>query len=120
MLDTQGRKYHIHTYHYDVANGKTREVKIPWLFDEVIFENDGYSLNDANIEKIKRRFCRTAAISRKIQQDRHIDNLIESGVMEILSTYPEGTILTPEIINNLSDSVVRKLMPYYIRFIRKG
>ncbi|ENC6656139.1 HNH endonuclease [Aeromonas hydrophila] len=109
-----------HTYHYDVANGKTREVKIPWLFDEVIFENDGYSLNDANIEKIKRRFCRTAAISRKIQQDRHIDNLIESGVMEILSTYPEGTILTPEIINNLSDSVVRKLMPYYIRFMRKG
>lgn len=76
-------------------------------------------MTDANIEKIKYRFFRTAFISKKIQQDKHIDSLVEAGIKDVYSKYPDGTILTSDIINEISDSVARKLTPYYIGFIRK-
>lgn len=108
------------TYYYDVTSEKNEEVEIPWLFDKELFGSGGYLLTDANIEKIKHRFFRTAFISKKIQQDKHIDSLVDAGIKDIYSKYPDGTTLTSDIINEISDSVARKITPYYIRFIRKN
>ncbi|MGY3872587.1 HNH endonuclease [Aeromonas dhakensis] len=105
------------TYSHNVVTDLEESKDIPLLIDRDEIPAS-CELDDATVCKIRERLIRANSISSILQNKKHFDDLINSATNEFFRMYPEGAILTEEIRDSLVTSIMKRLIPYYLRHLQ--
>jgi hypothetical protein len=107
------------TYCFDLINITPiqREVRIEYTRQQLL---DFFSNKDAKpFEQVKNSFGHSIALGLKRQDDYQRNELLVRAVQNSLGKYPEGTIITPEMIKETVSEIMKNITPYIARRMKK-
>lgn len=107
------------TYFFDLINVVPiqREVTIDYdkkTLLEFFTNKDVYPF-----EKVKKSFDHSISLGLKRQDDYQRGELIEKAIQHSLGKYPEGTIITEEMIFETVNKIMKNITPYLLRRMKK-
>lgn len=107
------------TYFFDILNITRIERKVNMDYDRKTLLSF-FTNKDANpFEKAQKSFEHSIGLGLKIQDDNHRSKLIQKAIQGSLGKYPNGTIITEQMINETVNEIMKNLTPYLPRRMMK-
>lgn len=107
------------TYFFDLINVTSieREVNMNYNRETLL---DFFTNKDAKpFERVQKSFNRSIALALKRQDDNQRGELIEQAIQNSLGKYPEGEIITEQMINETVNEIMKNITPYLLRRMKK-
>lgn len=107
------------TYVYDLIKMEEIQRVVPLNYSRGqlldLFEN-----KDAKpFSQVQKKFERTLTIAMKRQSSKHNQDLIVKAMNNSLGKHPEGTEITKEMINELTNELMKEITPMILHHFRK-
>lgn len=107
------------TYCFDLIN-TTEIAKVVNLNYDRNTLLDFFTNKDAKpFEKVKKAFDHSIALGLKRQDDFQRGEILERAIQNSLGKYPDGVPITEEMINETVNEIVKSIMPYMVRRLKK-
>lgn len=106
-------------YFFDLINVVPAEREFKMDYDRQTLLNFFSKKEIKPFEKMKNSFDHSIGLGLKRQDDAHRNEILERAIQNSLGKYPEGTIITKEMVDETVNEVVKSIMPYLIRRMNK-
>lgn len=103
------------TYFFDLVNIVPIERELKMDYDRETLLKFFTEKETKPFEKMKNSFDHSIGLGLKRQDDAQRSEILERAIQNSLGKYPEGTIITKEMIDESVDEMVKSIMPYLIR-----
>ncbi len=100
-----------YSYTYDVLLNKEISKKITFNYDGEL-KGDEVELNKEFISRLQKKLSRVLVIADKRQVDAIISNITKEVMADILSKYPDGTLINEEMFNEFAKAISEEVAPF--------
>lgn len=107
------------TYCFDLINIVPVELEVNIDYDKKVLLDFFTNKDTKPFEKVKKSFDHSIALGLKRQDDHQRGELLERAIQNSLGKYPEGTIITEEMINEVVNEIMKNITPYLLRRMNK-
>ncbi|WP_418981923.1 HNH endonuclease [Alistipes sp.] len=108
------------TYCFDVLNSKVIEKEFSADYNRATLLDFFINKDVQPFERVQQCFNHTMAISQRRQRENHIGKIIEEGLNNAWgkSKYPNGTIITKEMVDEAVDEIMKKMEPFILHQLK--
>lgn len=107
------------TYFFDLINVTPIEREVTMHYDRATLL-DFFTNKDAKpFERVQKSFDHSIALGLKRQDDYQRGDLLERAIQNSLGKYPEGEIITEQMIKETIDEIMKNIAPYLLRRMKK-
>jgi len=107
------------TYFFDLTKIEPIERTLNMDFDRTTLLDLLENKDAKPFEKVKKSFDHSIRLGLKKQDDLQRGNILERAIQNSLGKYPDGVLITEEMMKETVDEIVKDMMPYLIRRMKK-
>lgn len=108
-----------HTYFFDLINVVPIQRKVTIDYDKETLLEFFKNKDSKPFEQVKKSFDHSIALGLKRQDDHQRRELLERAIQNSIGKYPEGTIITEEMISETVNEIMKSITPYLLRQMNK-
>lgn len=107
------------TYAFDLINAVPIQKEVSMDYDRTTLLEFFTNKDAKPFENVKKAFDHSIALALKRQDDRQRSELLEMAIQNSLGKYPEGVMITEEMINETVEEIMKNITPYLLRRMKK-
>lgn len=107
------------TYCFDLVNVVPIQCEVIIDYDKKTLLEFFTNKDAKPFEKVKKSFDHSMALGLKLQDDHQREELLERAIQNSLGKYPEGAIITEQMINETVNEIMKNITPYLLRRMKK-